>query len=69
MPRTAGPAPHSPERDWRALREASGLSLKEVARTTGIHQATLSHIETRRMLPEPREAAALLRVYGWLDKG
>ena len=46
-----------------------GLSITEAARRSGIHQATLSHIETRRMLPEPREAAALLRIYGWFDNG
>lgn len=65
MPRTAGEAPHSPQRDWRALRVASGLSLREVCKQTGMNPAILSHIETRRMFPEPREAAALLRVYGW----
>jgi transcriptional regulator with XRE-family HTH domain len=58
-------AKDSPARDWRALRHESGLSLDRVCELTGIHKATLSHIETRRMFPEPREAAALLRVYGW----
>jgi len=65
MPQAAGTMQYSPERDWRALREATGLSLREVARRTGINPGVLSQIETRRMFPEPREAAALLSVYGW----
>ena len=57
------PTRHSPERDWRAWREATGLSLPEAARRAGINKGTLSMIENRRMVPEPREATALTDVY------
>ena len=53
------------EKDWRAMREARGLSLSEVSRRTGIQKAYLSMIETHRMVAQPGEARKLLRV---LDK-
>ena len=48
--------------DWRSRREASGLSLREVARRASINPAILSMIETRRMMPTAAEAEAILRV-------
>jgi len=44
------------------MREIRGLSLSEVARRAGIHKATLSFIETRRMVPTPAEARRILAV-------
>lgn len=53
------------ERDWRKLREARGISLSELARRTGINKGHVSMIETRRMVPHPHEARAILAA---LDK-
>jgi len=64
MGRTAGTAQDSPDRDWRALRHASGLSLRQVSGITGINPGILSHIENRERRVTPEWAAALLRVYG-----
>ena len=50
------------DEDWRVMREIRGLSLSEVARRAGIHKATLSFIETRRMVPTPAEARRILAV-------
>jgi transcriptional regulator with XRE-family HTH domain len=44
---------------WKSLREASGLSLREVARRTGINPGRLSSIERG---PTPEEAQLLRRV-------
>ena len=49
------------ERDWRQMRLDRGLSLTEVSRRSGINKGTLSAIETRRTVPMPFEAAAILR--------
>ena len=54
----------SPERDWRALRQARGMSLRHVAGLTGINPGILSHIENRERRVTPEWAAALVRVYG-----
>jgi transcriptional regulator with XRE-family HTH domain len=44
---------------WKSLREASGLSLREVARRTGINPGRLSSIERG---PTPEEATKLRAV-------
>ena len=49
------------DRDWRQMRLQRGLSLIEVARRAGLNKGTLSAIETRRTVPMPFEAAAILR--------
>ena len=64
MRQTDGTAPYSPERDWRALRLSTGLTLREASRRSGIHVANLSLIENRERRVTPQWAAALLRVYG-----
>jgi transcriptional regulator with XRE-family HTH domain len=46
---------------WRAMREASGLSLREVSRRTGINPGRLSSIERG---PTDEEAAKLRQVLG-----
>jgi len=43
------------------MRLQRGLSLIEVARRAGLNKGTLSAIETRRTVPMPFEAAAILR--------
>lgn len=54
---------HSPERDWRAWREATGLSLPEAARRAGINKGILSDIENRERRVRPEWAEALIGVY------
>lgn len=49
------------QRDWRKMREQRGWTLTELARRAGINKGTLSAIETRRTVPMPFEAAAILR--------
>ena len=46
---------------WKALRDASGLSLREIARRTNINPGRLSTIE-RGLIPTEAEAATLRRV-------
>ena len=46
---------------WKALREASGLSQREIARRSGINSGRLSVIE-RGLIPTEDEAAKLRRV-------
>jgi transcriptional regulator with XRE-family HTH domain len=46
---------------WRSLREAAGLSLREVARRTGINPGRLSTIE-RGLIPTEDERDGLRRV-------
>lgn len=46
---------------WKALREATGLSQREIARRTGINSGRLSVIE-RGLIPTEEEAATLRRV-------
>jgi len=58
-----GPDKYSPERDWRALRESTGLTLTEAARRTGINKGALSLIENRELRVRPTWARTLLRVY------
>lgn len=54
---------HSPERDWRAWRESTGLSLAEVARRARINKGIVSDIENRERLVRPEWAMALADVY------
>jgi transcriptional regulator with XRE-family HTH domain len=63
MTATKGPEKHSPERDWRALRESTGLTLTEAARRAGINKGQLSDIENRERRMTPAWSRALLRVY------
>lgn len=46
---------------WKALREATGLSQREIARRTGINSGRLSVIE-RGLIPTDDEAAKLRAV-------
>lgn len=46
---------------WKALREATGLSQREIARRSGINSGRLSVIE-RGLIPNDEEAATLRRV-------
>lgn len=46
---------------WKALREATGLSQREVGRRAGIGSGRMSVIE-RGLVPTDEEAAALRRV-------
>lgn len=46
---------------WRALRETSGLTQREVGRRAGINSGRMSIIE-RGVDPTPEERANLLRV-------
>jgi transcriptional regulator with XRE-family HTH domain len=46
---------------WKALREATGLSQREIARRTGINSGRLSVIE-RGLIPTPEEEARLRNV-------
>lgn len=46
---------------WKALREATGLSMREISRRTGINSGRLSVIE-RGLIPSDDEAAKLRRV-------
>jgi transcriptional regulator with XRE-family HTH domain len=46
---------------WKALREAAGLSQREVARRTNINSGRLSVIE-RGLIPTDQEAATLRAV-------
>lgn len=46
---------------WKALREATGLSQREIARRTGINSGRLSVIE-RGLVPSESEAAKLREV-------
>lgn len=46
---------------WKALREATGLSQREIARRTGINSGRLSVIE-RGLVPKDEEAAILRKV-------
>ena len=50
---------------WKAMREATGLSQREIARRTGINSGRLSIIE-RGVTPTDDEAARLRRVLGEL---
>ena len=43
------------------MRHQRGLSLSELSRRTGLNKGTISAIETRRTVPMPFEAAAILR--------
>lgn len=54
-------APGTPARQ---IREARGLSLRQLEEQTGINRATWSQIETGRMLPEPQHVAALSAALG-----
>jgi len=53
-----------PDRDWRALRASTGLTLSEAARRAGINKGRLSDIENRDRRVTPEMARALLIVYG-----
>lgn len=46
---------------WKALREATGLSQREISRRTGINSGRLSVIE-RGLIPSDDEAAKLRKV-------
>ena len=46
---------------WKALREATGLSQREISRRTGINSGRLSVIE-RGLIPNDDEATTLRRV-------
>lgn len=46
---------------WKALREATGLSQREIARRTGINSGRLSVIE-RGLVPTPAEQEKLRNV-------
>lgn len=48
---------------WKALRESTGLSLREIARRTDINPGRLSVIE-RGLIPTEDEAARLRAVLG-----
>lgn len=48
----------------RSARNARGLTLEEVATRVGITAGALSHIESGRRLPEPRNAVAVAEVIG-----
>lgn len=48
----------------RAVREARGLSLRQLEERTGINRATWSQIETGKHMPEPRHIAALSEALG-----
>lgn len=62
--RTDRAAPYSPERDWKALRESTGLSIIQASDLTGINKGDLSRIENRELRVTPQWAAELLRAYG-----
>lgn len=48
---------------WKALRESTGLSLREIARRTSINPGRLSVIE-RGLIPTEEEAQRLRTVLG-----
>jgi transcriptional regulator with XRE-family HTH domain len=50
----------TPDTDWRERREKAGLSLRELARQSGVPAPTLSLIERRRMFPTLGQAEAVL---------
>jgi transcriptional regulator with XRE-family HTH domain len=50
-----------PTPPWKALREATGLSQREISRRTGINSGRLSVIE-RGLIPTDDEAARLRAV-------
>ena len=58
------PSQTRPVTDWRRLRLATGMSLAELAKLSGVHKPVISQIETGRMVPTAAEAAAILRALG-----
>jgi transcriptional regulator with XRE-family HTH domain len=46
----------------RILRQRKGLSLGQLAEMTGLRRATITHLETGRVDPEPYHLRALARV-------
>src|SRR2546421_11626932 len=53
--------------ELRALREAAGLTPKQVADRTDLNAATLYRIETAKVRPQRRTVTSLLDTYGVTD--
>lgn len=62
MPRQKQPL-RTPATEWGELRASAGLSLKQVAKLTGINHGIVSLIESRRLHPTPEQARRLLDAY------
>ena len=52
------------ETEWSRLRMARGLSITELAHLTGLTRSVVGFIDQGRMIPGPKESAALLRALG-----
>lgn len=50
--------------EWSKLRVARNLSITELAARSGIARSVVGLIDQGRMIPGPKESAALLRVLG-----
>lgn len=50
--------------EWSQLRVTRNLSITELARASGIPRSVVGLIDQGRMVPGPKESAALLRVLG-----
>lgn len=48
--------------EWSKLRVEQNLSISELAKLSGIARSVVGLIDQGRMIPGPRESAALLRV-------
>lgn len=52
------------ETEWSRLRVARNLSITELAAKTGLARSIVGLIDQGRLIPGPKESAALLRVLG-----
>ena len=50
--------------EWSQLRVARNLSITELAERAGLARSIVGLIDQGRMIPGPRESAALLRALG-----
>ena len=50
------------ETEWSRLRVSRNLSITELAALTGLTRSVVGFIDQGRMIPGPKESAALLRV-------
>jgi transcriptional regulator with XRE-family HTH domain len=55
--------------DWRAQREAAGLTRREAACLTGVNLRTLQLLEQGKRKATPGLAAWLARAYAWRRAG
>lgn len=51
----------------RKIRMSRGWSQATLARTAGLHQATVCAVETGRLVPYPSQLAKIAQALGWVS--